>query len=127
MKRSSRTIAFACALAGAALGGATTSDASDHIDGIKTAIDNAADITDVFAFTSPRDPNKLVVAMNVHTLAFGASSFSNAVEYKIRLRPIVDTRALAASTNDRDERSITCTFSGGIMIIDPKQHASCTF
>ncbi|HEY8077796.1 MAG TPA: DUF4331 family protein [Labilithrix sp.] len=127
MKRSLRTITFACALVGAALGGAAKSDASDHIDGIKTAIDNAADITDVFAFTSPKDPNKLVVAMNVHTLAFSQSSFSNAVDYKIRIRPITDARNLKASTNDADELGVSCTFSGGIPVIDPTQRASCTF
>ncbi len=127
MKRSLRSVLFACALLGAALGGAAQSDASDHIDGLKTTVDNAADLTDVFAFTSPGDPNKLVVAMNVHTLAFGNSSFSNAVDYKIRIRPIADARTLKASTNDRDELGVTCSFSGGIVILDPKQRATCTF
>ena len=125
MNRSTRRFLFACALAGSAIAGAARSDASDHIDGLKTALDNAADITDVFAFTSPADPSKLVVAMNVHGTAFSRSSFSNAVDYRIRLRPIVDAASLRASADDRDERSITCSFSGGTPILDAKQRATC--
>jgi hypothetical protein len=126
MKLSLRRTVFAGALAVAALAGAARSDASDHIDGLKTGLDTAADITDLFAFTSPRDPSKLVVALNVHTLALGSSRFSNAVDYRIRIRPIVDARALTPSANGGDERSITCSFSGGIPLLDARQRATCT-
>lgn len=100
--------------------------ASDHIDGVGTTIDNAADITDVFAFTSPTDATRLVLIMNVHTLAFKRSRFSNAVDYKFRIRPIANQATLAPSTDPAKEQSITCTFSGGLVLIDPKQKVTCT-
>jgi hypothetical protein len=114
-------------LAGAlALGLASESRASDHIDGIKTSIDNSADLTDVFVFTSPKDAGRLVLIMNVHTLASGASRFSNAVDYRFRIRPIEDGKTLAPSKDATKERSIVCNFSGGLPLIDAKQRATCT-
>ncbi len=120
-------LTFAVALAAVALGFATPGHASDHVDGLKTAVDIGADLTDVFAFTSPKDPNKLVLIMNVHPFANSTSRFSNAVDYKFRIRPIDNTKTLAPSADPSKERSIVCNFSGGLPFIDAKQHASCTF
>ena len=113
-------------LACGALAAASPAQASDHIDGVKTAIDNAADITDVFAFVSPADDSKLVLVMNVHGLAAGVSRFSNAVDYKIRVRPIADAKALVPSPDPSKESSVVCTFSGGLPLVDATQHATCT-
>lgn len=122
-----RGLPFAVALAVLVVAGAgKKSRASDHIDGIKTALDNAADITDVYVFKSPTNPNKLVLIMNSHGVAFSTSRFSNAVDYKFRLRPITDANTLAASNDPRSERSIVCNFSGGTFIINANQHATCT-
>jgi hypothetical protein len=121
-----RGLAFAFAFAFAALGDASRTRASDHIDGIKTALDNAADITDVFAFPSPHDPSKLVLVMNVHGVAFGNSRFSNAVDYKLRIRPIADAQTLTPSADASAERTIVCNFSGGLPLVDGKQRATCT-
>src|SRR5438045_2937895 len=82
---------FALAAVAATFAGSTvttSSEASDHVDGVKTGLDLAADITDVYTFTSPQNANKLVLVMNVHGLAFSQSRFSNAVDYKFRIRPI---------------------------------------
>ncbi len=116
---------FAGAFLAVVLAGPQTSKASDHIDGIKTAIDNAADITDLYTFTSPRDPNKVVMIMNVHGIAWSGSRFSNAVDYKIRIRPVVNAQTLAPSMDSRQEQSIVCWFSGGMFIVDGRQHATC--
>lgn len=115
-------LTFAGAFLAMILAGSSTSRASDHVDGIKTGLDNAADLTDIFTFTSPSDPNKLVLVMNTHPLAVGVSRFSNAIEYKFRIRAIADARTL---TPGASEQTIVCTFSGGIALVDPKQRATC--
>jgi hypothetical protein len=107
------------------VGAPTPSQASDHVDGVKTGIDIAADITDVFTFVSPQNPNKLVLIMNVHGLAFSRSRFSNAVDYKFRIRPIEDAKTLTPSADPKKEQTVTCSFSGGLLLIDPLQHATC--
>lgn len=127
MKASKRLLASAAVVAAFALGSSTPSHASDHIDGLKTAVDNAADITDVFAFTSPKDPNKLVLIMNVHGTAFSRSRFSNAVDYRFRLRPIDDAKTLRPSADASKERGIVCSFSGGLVLVDANQRATCRF
>jgi Domain of unknown function (DUF4331) len=119
------TLAFACGLAALSLPGA--SRASDHLDGVKTSIDHAADITDVFAFTSPSDANKLVVVLNVSSLSFAHTRFSDVVDYKIRIRPIEDPATMKPSADPKKERGLTCRFSGGIALVEPRQHATCTF
>jgi hypothetical protein len=120
-------LAFAPAFLAILLTGPSTSRASDHIDGVKTAIDNAADITDLYTFTSPRDADKLVLVMNVHGIAYSGSRFSNAVDYKFRIRPIADAATLTPSADARDEQSIVCNFSGGFALIASKQRGTCTF
>ena len=99
--------------------------ASDHIDGPVTTAHRAADLTDLFTFTSPTNPDKLVLIMNVHGLAFSRSRFSNAVDYKFRIRPIEDAKTLTPSTDAAREQSIVCTFTGGLFLIDARQHATC--
>lgn len=118
-----RTIPIVALLAGAP----TASFASDHADGVKTALDPAADITDLFTFTSPKNPDKLVMVMNVHMLASEKSRFSNAVDYKFRIRPIKDAKTLVPSDDAKSEQSLVCSFSGGVPLVRAQQHAVCTF
>jgi hypothetical protein len=118
---------FGLAFLAVVLAGPSPSRASDHIDGLQTGIDLAADLTDLFTFTSPSNPDKLVLVMNVHGLAFSKSRFSNAVDYKFRIRPIDDARTLAPSTDPRREQSIVCSFTGGTFLINSRQRATCTF
>jgi hypothetical protein len=104
-----------------------TSEASDHSDGVKTAVDLAADLTDLFTFTSPENPNKLVLIMNVNGFAGRDSRFSDVVDYKFRIRPIADAKTLAPSTDPAKEQSIVCSFTGGLPLLDAKQRATCNF
>jgi hypothetical protein len=115
------------AMLGTLTGAPTESLASDHVDGLKTALDNAADLTDLYTFVSPKDPQKLVMVLNVHGIASSMSRFSNAVDYKFRIRPIDDAKKLVPSADARREQSMVCSFSGGIPFIDANQHATCTF
>ncbi len=120
-------LTFAIALVAAALGSPTPSQASDHVDGIKTGIDIGADLTDLFVFVSPTDANKLVLIMNVHGFANSTSRFSNAVDYKFRIRPIESATTLVPSADPAKERSIVCNFSGGLPFINANQTATCKF
>lgn len=120
-----RALPLAIAIGAAVLGVASAGHASDHIDGVKTSLDVAADITDVFTFTSPEDASKLVLAMNVHGLAYSGSRFSDAVDYKLRVRPIEDATTLAPSRDAGKEAGVTCTFDGGLPIVASNQHVTC--
>jgi hypothetical protein len=122
-----RRLSLVLAFVGASLLGMGRGQASDHIDGLKTAVDVAADLTDVFTFVSPADPSKLVLIMNVHTLANSRSRFADAVDYKFRIRPIHDAGTLVPSADPKEEQSIVCTFSGGTLLLDPLQQATCVF
>jgi len=113
-------------VAAAALAAPLPGHASDHVDGLTTAIDYAADTTDLYAFTSPKNPDNLVLVMNLHGFAGKGSTFSNAVDYKIRIRPIVDGASLAPSTDTSREQSVVCTFTGG-GLFDSNQRATCVF
>lgn len=62
--------------------------ASDHLDGPRVTADPPADITDVFAFTSPADPSKVVLAMAVTPFATDASAFDPAVTYAFRVQRV---------------------------------------
>ena len=61
---------------------------SDHIDGPRQIGDPAADLTDLFAFTSPENPARTVFAANAFPSAGGSALFSNAVQYSIVLRRV---------------------------------------
>lgn len=59
---------------------------SDHVDGPRSIGDPAADLTDLFAFTSPADPARTVLAADVFPSAGEDASFSNAVDHSIVVR-----------------------------------------
>jgi hypothetical protein len=61
---------------------------SDHFSGPRALAGPAGDIADVYAFPSPDRPGHLVLAMTVLPLATSASSFSDAIVYRFRLRPV---------------------------------------
>jgi hypothetical protein len=61
---------------------------SDHVDGPRSIGDPAADLTDLFAFVSPRDPARAVLIANVFPSAGTTALFSNAIDYEIALRHV---------------------------------------
>src|SRR5262249_3172898 len=61
---------------------------SDHIDGPRAIGDPAADLTDLFAFTSPENPDRTVIAANVFPWAGTAAIFSNAIHHSIAIRRV---------------------------------------
>ncbi len=85
---------------------------SDHISGPRALADPIADITDVFAFPSPEQPDRLVLVMNTLPFAQPADLFSDGLLYRFRLRPVdLGPGDLAPAVADGDELVIDCVFS----------------
>ena len=59
---------------------------SDHIDGPRVIGDPAADLTDLFAFTSPADTSRTVLALGVFPSAGEDAMFSNAIDHAVVVR-----------------------------------------
>jgi hypothetical protein len=59
---------------------------SDHVDGPRQIGDPAADITDLLAFTSPENPARTVLAVNVFPTCGVDAIFSNAINHSIVVR-----------------------------------------
>lgn len=64
---------------------------SDHIDGPRTTADPAIDLTDLFAFMKPGDPNRLVLISDVFPFCGETGVFSNAANYSIVVRRVKQT------------------------------------
>jgi hypothetical protein len=61
---------------------------SDHVDGPRSIGEPAADITDLFAFTSPENPTRTVLALCVFPSAGEDAMFSNVIDYSIAVRRV---------------------------------------
>ena len=61
---------------------------SDHVDGPRQIGDPPADITDLFAFTSPENAARTVLAMCVFPSAGESAVFSNVIDYAIAIRRV---------------------------------------
>src|SRR5262245_58226478 len=61
---------------------------SDHGSGPRATADPVIDICDLYAFPSPERPGNLVLAMKVCPFARPTELFSDAVDYRFRLRPV---------------------------------------
>jgi hypothetical protein len=106
MKRSWLSAAGAAALIALPL------QAADHTDGPAASADPAADITDLFAWTSS-DGARLNLVLNVFPAASSSAKFSNTVQYVLHTTSRASYGAAAGGTLD-----IVCTF-------DVNQRISC--
>ena len=61
---------------------------SDHVDGPRSIGEPAADVSDLFAFTSPENPARTVLAMCVFPSAGESAVFSNAIDHAIVVRRV---------------------------------------
>ena len=61
---------------------------SDHVDGPRSIGEPAADLTDLFAFTSPENPARTVLAACVFPSAGEDAIFSNIINYAIAVRRV---------------------------------------
>ena len=104
---------------------------SDHIDGPRQIGDPSADLTDLFAFTSPENPSRTVLAANVFPTCGVDAIFSNAINHSIVVR-----RAKVAGVGDATkfetsdpEIRFSCRFDGlerGAADGKPIQRGTCT-
>jgi Polyketide cyclase / dehydrase and lipid transport/Domain of unknown function (DUF4331) len=62
---------------------------SDHVDGPRSIGEPAADLTDLFAFTSPKNPARTVLGACVFPSAGEDAMFSNAIDYSIAVRRVI--------------------------------------
>src|SRR5262245_52874483 len=61
---------------------------SDHVDGPRSIGDPAADLTDLFAFTSPENAARTVLAACVFPSAGESAIFSNVIQHSIVVRRV---------------------------------------
>ena len=61
---------------------------SDHVDGPRSIGEPAADLTDLFAFTSPENPARTALAACVFPSAGETAIFSNVIDHSIAVRRV---------------------------------------
>ena len=87
---------------------------SDHISGPRALADPIADITDVYAFPSPEQADRLVLVLNTLPMAQPSAAFSDGLLYRFRLRPLnrptVEGQGWRFVPGD-DEFVLDCVFS----------------
>ncbi len=86
---------------------------SDHFSGPRAIAGPAADIADLYVFTSPERPGWLTLVLTAFPAAAPGALFSDAIAYRFRLRPVT---TIAAGIRSRFEFSqieyaFTCTFA----------------
>jgi hypothetical protein len=59
---------------------------SDHVDGPRSIGDPAIDLTDLFAFSSPENPQRTVIGLFVFPFAGSNAQFSNVVNHALVMR-----------------------------------------
>ncbi len=105
---------------------------SDHVDGPRQIGDPASDLTDLFAFTSPENPGRMVLALDVFPSAGVSAMFSNAINHSIVVRHVTVAglgKAAKFKTGDHEYR-FNCRFSDlehGPASAPPIQRGTCTF
>ena len=105
---------------------------SDHISGPRALADPIADITDLYAFPSPSEPQNLVLVMNTLPFAQPSDLFSDGLIYRFRIRPLKPTAPggyRAPFETSREEFVIDCVFSDPTSEQDagfPAQEGTCT-
>jgi hypothetical protein len=92
---------------------------SDHQSGPRALADPVVDITDVFVFPSPQRPGSLVLALDVFPNAGRSALFSDAVNYRFRVRTVeIAPRESSTMFNvGAEEYVFICRFA------DPGKHA----
>ena len=104
---------------------------SDHVDGPRSIGDPSIDLSDLFAFTSPEDASRTVLAANVFPSAGVSAMFSNVVNHSIVVRHIsvAGLGNAAKFTPGDQEYRFNCKFSAlerGPNGATPIQRGTCT-
>jgi hypothetical protein len=103
---------------------------SDHVDGPRSIGEPAADVSDLFAFTSPENPARTVLAMCVFPSAGEDAIFSNAIDHSIVVRRVSVTGIGNAAKFEPADDEIRFSFRFGVLERDrtgkPVQRGVCT-
>jgi len=103
---------------------------SDHVDGPRSIGEPAADLTDLFAFTSPENPGRTVLAACVFPKAGEDAVFSNAIDYSIVVRRVTVAGVGSAAKFQPTEGEIRFTFRFQVLERDAAgkviQRGACT-
>ena len=85
---------------------------ADHVDGPRSIGDPSIDLTDLFAFTSPENPDRFVLAMDVFPSAGTSAMFSNVTNHAIVVRraSVAGLGDAAAFKTDDQEVRFTIRF-----------------
>jgi len=96
----------------------SATQAADHVDGPVTTEHPVADISDLFAFPSPKKPGHLVIAMDVYPFVPSKGHFSDKVTYSFALKRVKQngTGIHSAFVPTGDEFRFNCDF------ITPHKH-----
>ena len=103
---------------------------SDHVDGPRSIGDPAADVSDLFAFTSPENAARTVIVLNVFPFAGASAMFSNVVNHSLVVRRVTVAGlgdAARFQTSDPEYR-FSCRFDvleRGPDPAKPIQHGTC--
>ena len=89
---------------------------SDHTSGPRAFADPIVDITDMYVFPCPERPGSLVLVLNVNPFAEPATVFSDAVDYRFRMRPLEIAKRGAGATFAVSEKEYTfsCRFTAPV-------------
>src|ERR1044071_9499584 len=103
---------------------------SDHVDGPRSIGDPPGDVTDLFAFTSPENPARTVLAMCVFPSAGEDAIFSNVIDYAIAVRRVTVAGVGNAAKFLPADEELRFTFRFEILQRDAAgqtiQRATCT-
>ena len=104
---------------------------SDHIDGPRQIGDPSADLTDLFAFTSPENPSRTVLAANVFPTCGVDAIFSNAIHHSIVVRraKVAGVGEATKFATTEPEMRFSCRFDGlerDAADREPVQRGTCT-
>jgi hypothetical protein len=93
----------------------------DHYSSPRVFDDPAADIADLYAFPSPERPGHVVLALTVFPSATLASLFSDAITYRLRIRPVT----IAGPSYVVGEQEHTFDFTFAASAAANSQDATC--
>jgi hypothetical protein len=103
---------------------------SDHVDGPRSIGEPAADVSDLFAFISPENPARTVLAMCVFPSAGEDAVFSNAIDYSIVVRRVTVTGMGNNAGFEPAEDEVRFSFRFEVLTRDaggtPVQRGTCT-
>ncbi len=100
------SLCFSCLLS------ITSIQASDHVDGEISIQNPVADITDVFAFINPNDPDRLTLILNSYPFISSKGHFSDRLVYSVLLKEAaLSGRGTTAAIKTKGKTyRIDCTF-----------------